>query len=84
MLLAGKSEQQIMRQVEAIVEGALKYNLTVMVVSNEVGSGIVPENDLGRRFRDLAGLANQIIAGAAAEVYLLVSGIPVRIKGQQE
>ena len=53
---------------------------TVIVVSNEVGSGIVPDNALARRFRDCAGRANEVIAGGADEVYLLVSGIPVRIK----
>ena len=53
---------------------------TVIVVTNEVGSGVVPDNALGRRFRDCAGRANQVIARAAAEVYLTVSGIPVRIK----
>ena len=53
---------------------------TVIVVSNEVGSGIVPDNELARRFRDCAGRANQVIAAQADEVYLLASGIPMRIK----
>ncbi|MBI5695309.1 MAG: bifunctional adenosylcobinamide kinase/adenosylcobinamide-phosphate guanylyltransferase [Nitrospirae bacterium] len=51
-----------------------------VVVSNEVGLGIVPDNALARRFRDAAGAANRVIAEAADEVYLVVSGIPVRIK----
>ena len=53
---------------------------TVIVVSNEVGSGVVPDNELARRFRDCAGRANQVIAAQADEVYLLASGIPIRIK----
>ena len=50
------------------------------IVSNEVGMGIVPENDLARKFRDLAGGLNQRIAEISDEVYLIVAGIPVKIK----
>ncbi|GBE41361.1 bifunctional adenosylcobalamin biosynthesis protein CobP [bacterium BMS3Bbin09] len=53
---------------------------TVYMVSNEVGTGIVPENDLARKFRDLAGNLNQRIAGISEEVYLVVAGIPLKIK----
>lgn len=53
---------------------------TCVFVTNEVGSGIVPENALARKYRDLAGLCNQQIAKAASEVYFVVSGIPVKIK----
>ena len=56
---------------------------TVIAVTNEVGSGVVPETVLGRRFRDCAGRANEVIARGADEVYLMVSGIPLRIKPQQ-
>jgi len=52
----------------------------VVVVTNEVGSGIVPENALARRFRDCAGRANQVLAAGADEAYLLVSGLPIRLK----
>ena len=82
LLLTGESEQEISRQVREIAASTLKLHLTAIVVSNEVGAGIVPENQLGRRFRDIAGLANQILARGAAEVYLLVSGIPLKIKGE--
>jgi adenosylcobinamide kinase/adenosylcobinamide-phosphate guanylyltransferase len=50
------------------------------IVSNEVGMGIVPDNPLSRRFRDLAGRLNQKVAGIADEVYLVTAGIPLRIK----
>jgi adenosylcobinamide kinase/adenosylcobinamide-phosphate guanylyltransferase len=50
------------------------------IVSNEVGMGIVPENDLAREFRDLAGFLNQKIAEISDEVYMVSAGIPVKIK----
>lgn len=54
---------------------------TIIIVSNEVGMGIVPEGELARRFRDVAGMVNQKVAEIADEVYLVVSGIPMKIKG---
>lgn len=53
----------------------------VIVVSNEVGLGLVPSTREGRRFRDLAGLSNQMAAARADAVAFMVSGIPLRIKG---
>jgi adenosylcobinamide kinase/adenosylcobinamide-phosphate guanylyltransferase len=53
---------------------------TLIIVSNEVGMGIVPDNKLSRVFRDRAGYLNQQMARIADEVYFVVSGIPVRIK----
>ena len=55
----------------------------VVVVTNEVGMGIVPESALGREFRDHAGRLNRLVAEAAVEVYLVVSGIPLCIKPGQ-
>jgi adenosylcobinamide kinase/adenosylcobinamide-phosphate guanylyltransferase len=57
-----------------------EFNGSAIVVSNEVGLGIVPDNPLARRFRDLAGFANQRIAQAADEAYLLTAGIPMKLK----
>ena len=54
---------------------------TVVLVSNEVGSGIVPDNALARKFRDAAGEANQRIAAAADEVVLMTAGLPMVLKG---
>lgn len=54
---------------------------TVVVVSNEVGMGLVPDNQLARRFRDMAGQVNNLFARTADEVYLVVSGLPVKLKG---
>ena len=58
-----------------------KQNSYIYIVSNEVGTGIVPGNKLAREFRDLAGTMNQKVAGASDEVFLVVAGIPVKIKG---
>ncbi|MDR4502241.1 MAG: bifunctional adenosylcobinamide kinase/adenosylcobinamide-phosphate guanylyltransferase [Nitrospirales bacterium] len=52
----------------------------VIVVSNEVGLGIVPGEPLARNFRDVAGRMNQQVASVADEVYFVVSGIPLRLK----
>jgi len=52
----------------------------VALISNELGCGIVPENELSRRFRDVHGLANQALAREADEAYLVVSGLPIRLK----
>jgi adenosylcobinamide kinase/adenosylcobinamide-phosphate guanylyltransferase len=51
------------------------------LISNEVGMGIVPENRMARCFRDSLGRMNQVVATAADEVYLLVSGVPLKVKG---
>ena len=56
------------------------FDGSCVVVSNEVGLGIVPDNPLARKFRDSAGVLNQEMARAADEVYFTVSGIPVKIK----
>ncbi|MCB2111546.1 MAG: bifunctional adenosylcobinamide kinase/adenosylcobinamide-phosphate guanylyltransferase [Defluviimonas sp.] len=52
----------------------------VVFVTNEVGMGIVPDNPLARAFRDAAGSLNQRIAAACDEVYLAVSGLPLKVK----
>ncbi len=54
---------------------------TLFIVSNEVGMGIVPENEMARKFRDLAGTLNQRVAEVSREVYWTVAGLPVKIKG---
>ena len=52
----------------------------VIIVTNEVGGGIVPDNALAREFRDAAGILNQWVASAADEVYLAVAGLPLKVK----
>ena len=57
---------------------------SLFIVSNEVGMGIVPANEMARKFRDHAGMLNQKVAEVANEVYWTVAGIPVKIKGEGE
>jgi adenosylcobinamide kinase/adenosylcobinamide-phosphate guanylyltransferase len=55
---------------------------SLYIVSNEVGMGIVPENETARKFRDMAGTVNQKIAEISDEVYMMVAGIPMKVKGK--
>jgi len=67
-------------EIAAILAAARDRDLTLIVVTSEVGMGIVPAYSLGRTYRDLLGRANQQVAAAADEVYLLVCGIPVEMR----
>ena len=81
-LLASNSEdKEIERIIKRLINNILKVKITTILVSNEVGSGIVPDNPLARRFRDILGLANQMMAKKADDVIFIQSGIPIRIKG---
>ncbi|MTI79449.1 MAG: bifunctional adenosylcobinamide kinase/adenosylcobinamide-phosphate guanylyltransferase [Firmicutes bacterium] len=73
-------EDHILDNVKKLVEIAAKVPATTIIVSNEVSMGLVPENPLGRAFRNSAGKANQLAAEFADEVYLIVAGIPLGIK----
>lgn len=64
----------------ALTETLAAQRAPVILVSNEVGLGIVPENRLARRFRDAAGHVNQAVAAACDEVWLAVAGLPMRVK----
>ena len=82
LLMRGVSEQRTQQHVHRLCEAIRSTRYPVIVVTNEVGSSVVPDHPRGRQFRDLAGLANQTAAGFADAVYLLVAGIPLLIKGQ--
>ena len=75
-----KIEENVVAEVEALVAYVAETDVELLVVSNEVGLGVVPSFDLGRAYRDILGRANQILARHADEVQLLVAGIPVRVK----
>jgi len=75
-----KIEVDIMFEVEKLIACAREMDVIMIVVSNEVGMGLVPPYVLGRAYRDLLGRANQALARHADEVYLLVAGIPMRVK----
>ncbi|MEW5949614.1 MAG: bifunctional adenosylcobinamide kinase/adenosylcobinamide-phosphate guanylyltransferase [Thermodesulfobacteriota bacterium] len=80
MLLQNMPEKEIMHSTGSLAERIQKFPCSFVLVTNEVGAGIVPENRLARRFRDLSGIANQKLAACADEVYWLVAGIPVKVK----
>ena len=69
--------------IDKLINAAQNIDGTIIFVTNEVGDGIVPENKLARIYRDCAGIANQMIAAASDEVYLVVAGISVNIKNIQ-
>ena len=69
-------------EVNRLTQTLAKQSSPVILVTNEVGGGIVPENAVARRFRDAAGLTTQRVATAAAEVWLVVSGCPLKVKPQ--
>jgi len=76
----GLSDAGIRSEVKGVVSALRKNSSLAIIVTNEVGSGIVPDTALGRRFRDLQGAVNSMVAKEAEKVCLLVSGIPLYIK----
>lgn len=74
------AEKKVMAKVGELAELLEKLSDRIVVVTNEVGDGIVPESPLGRQFRDLAGWMNQRIAAACRKVFLVTAGIPVELK----
>ena len=80
LLFGGADEAGIMLAVDRLNRALEQAECPVILVSNEVGYGIVPENDLARQFRDMAGLVNQRVAAAVDRVVLTVAGIDVLIK----
>lgn len=84
LLHSGYDEKKVWEKIKEFQSVVKENDTMLLAVSNEVGLGIVPDNPLARRFRDLAGKVNQKLAEAADEVYFLVSGIPQKIKSSKE
>jgi adenosylcobinamide kinase / adenosylcobinamide-phosphate guanylyltransferase len=80
LLLQTARVREVLDHVEELTAVLERRNQHVIVVTNEVGMGIVPETPLGREFRDLAGLAHQRLSDCADEVYFAVLGNVLRIK----
>jgi adenosylcobinamide kinase/adenosylcobinamide-phosphate guanylyltransferase len=78
-----EAEAAVRGEAEALVECARSVTGAFIVVSNEVGMGLVPPYPLGRAYRDLLGKVNQTLAARANRVYLLVAGLPVELKGDK-
>jgi len=83
-LMQEDSRETIMDQMDQALQIISEPEATFIFITNEVGDGIVPENKLARKFRDLAGEINQRVAEFCDEVFVMVSGIPVKIKPTSE
>ena len=81
LLMESHDSEQILNQVQSLTRAVASAACPVILVSNEVGTGIVPETKLARLYRDLVGSANQAVAGCVDQVVWKVAGIPVTIKG---
>ena len=75
-----RAEQVILKQFELLADAAEATDAPLVIVTDEIGLGVIPETPLGRAFRDMMGLVNQALAKRAETVYFVVSGIPVKIK----
>jgi adenosylcobinamide kinase / adenosylcobinamide-phosphate guanylyltransferase len=81
LLLKYDDVQKVMADVNDFASLFSSIKTPLILVTNEVGMGIVPENRLARTFRDIAGEANQLLACAADEVHVTISGLPLKLKG---
>lgn len=76
----GVGESVILTRVETLLKEMRRTGATIIIVSNELGFGLVPTEPSVRAFRDLSGRVNQCLAAGADEAYLVVSGLPLRMK----
>jgi adenosylcobinamide kinase/adenosylcobinamide-phosphate guanylyltransferase len=74
------ADERILAEADALADTLTRSSFGVIVVTDEVGSGIVPDSPAARRFRDLLGWTNQKIARAADSVLLMTAGYPLRLK----
>ena len=74
------AERELETEITTLAEVVTTFQGTLILVANEVGLGIVPDNALARRFRDFAGRINQAMAAVADEVVFVAAGLPLRLK----
>ena len=79
--LFGDDKVAVKKRIDKLIKFLPEVKRDIIFVTNEVGCGIVPNNDLARLYRDLSGYMNRVIAEKANTVYLCSCGIPVKIKG---
>lgn len=84
LLLKTEDCEKVLEQIPSLVRAIKAATCPVVLVSNEVGAGIVPENKLARQFRDLAGAVNKTVAEHVDRVVWMVAGIPVTVKDRLE
>lgn len=82
LLAENRSQEEILVRTDELTRAIDEAPCSIILVSNEVGTGIVPENELARRFRDVAGFVNQKVAACVNSVVWMVAGIAVPIKGK--
>ncbi len=73
-------EKKVVTEIKQLQMCLKKVRASFLIVSNEVGLGLVPDTRMGQLYRDFLGRANQVLAHESDEVYLLVAGIPLRVK----
>lgn len=81
LLMETNDEKKIEETIYQLTDTLEEATCPIVLVSNEIGTGIVPENKLARQYRDIIGLANQAVAKTAGKVIWMVAGIPVTVKG---
>ena len=73
-------EASVVNEAQALLTVARDRDLTLILVSNEVGMGVVPATSLGRHYRDMLGRVNQVVGSTADSVILMVAGLPVDLR----
>lgn len=81
---SGDNPAAMQLHIDRLIAALKSCACPIVLVSNEVGSGVVPAYPLGRRYRDLLGRINQQVAASADHVLLMVAGLPLALKGQVE
>jgi adenosyl cobinamide kinase/adenosyl cobinamide phosphate guanylyltransferase len=82
LLMRQKDDSKIMNEAEKLMDTIQQSQTSIILITNEVGMGIVPAEPLGRRFRDLSGMVNQRMTEVTDTVIFMVSGIPLFLKGK--
>jgi adenosylcobinamide kinase / adenosylcobinamide-phosphate guanylyltransferase len=80
LMLDGAGDEALLAAADELAVAARAAAVPVVLVTNEVGAGIVPEHALARRFRDVAGWVNQRLAAASDEVFLVAAGLPLKLR----
>ena len=78
------TEENLATKCREVLDSCSRLPATVVFVTNEVGMGIIPDNPISRRYRDLAGRCNQVMAERADSVIFMVSGVPLELKKESQ